>query len=412
MKRSMNKIAVVGLLVLAMTTSCKKSFMDEEYKSGYTSGNTYVDSLGVEAGLTGLYALVREQYGSEPLNYDFGFGLIPAMNSGTDIGRSGNTYRTQVPYNDYSQLNSEDPIALGVWRWGYDMINNANLMIKSLKDSSINISAKYKDEAMAEARFFRAYTYNYLTTLYGALPLVENPLSTPKVDFTRTSIDSVLALVVADLSFARKHLPEISNVSHEGRLCKAAAEQELAVAYLKQKKPDSAAQMCENILNSGNFQLVTQRYGVDKDNPGDYFHDMFIQGNMDHKQGNTEAIWTIQEAFNIPGGHSNIDVFRRAWVPYYSNVSGLLICDSLGGRGLGRIRPTNWATYHLYGSNDMRKSRLNFRRNYYYNDPSSSKYGQLVEVSGSDTLKNIFATTTKWNSYYDKDHDGLNMSKD
>lgn len=412
MKLKIRTFAIAGLLSGIVLTSCNKDFLNEQFKSGYSASNTYVDSLGIEAGIAGLYALAREQYGSMNTNYSFGFGLIPSMNCGTDLAMKGNAYSTQVPYSNYTLLTSQDPISLGVWQWGYAMINNANLLISGLGNPSIKISENYRNKATAEARFFRAYTYNYLTTLYGAVPLIEEPLSTPKTNFVRTSEDTVLHLAVQDLLFASQNLPPITQVSNEGRLCKAAAEQELAIVYLKLKQPDSAAIMCQNIINSGNFQLVTQRYGVNKSLPGDYFSDMFITGNMDYQQGNSEAIWTIQEAFNIPGGTSNIDVFRRAWVPYYANHQGMLICDSLGGRGLGRIRPTNWATYDLYGPGDIRNSAYNFRRNYYYNDPTSPNYGQLVTATGSDTLTEIFATTTKWNSYYAQDPFGLNTTKD
>lgn len=412
MKSSIKIPALIGLITCMLIASCKKDFLNEQFKSGYSASNTYVDSLGIEAGIAGLYSLAREQYGSMSTNYDFGYGLIPSMNCGTDLAMEGNTYRTQVPYSDYTQLNSQDPIALGIWQWGYAMINNANLLIGSLGNPSVKISDSYRNKTIAEAKFFRAYTYNYLTTLFGAVPLLEEPLSVPKTNFVRTSEDTILSFAAQDLLYADQNLPLITQVSNEGRICKAAADQELAIVYLKLKKPDSATLMCEKIINSDNFKLVTQRYGIDKNQPGDYFSDMFIQGNMDYQQGNTEAIWTVQEAFNVPGGTSNIDVFRRAWVPYYANFSGMLICDSLGGRGLGRIRPTNWATYNLYGPNDIRNSPYNFRRDYYYNDPTSPKYGQLAVATGSDTLTKIFATTTKWNQYYDQDPFGLLTTKD
>lgn len=400
------------LAVVLCGSACKKDFLDEHYQSGYSAGNTYTDSLGAEAGVTGLYALAREQYGSMVTNYTYGFGMIPAMNSGTDIAMMGNYYASQVPYSTYGQLTSQDPISSGIWQWGYAMVNNANLLISSLSGNAGSFSDSYRRRALSEALFFRAYAYNFLTTMYGDVPLLTTPLSTPKTDFTRAKEADVLNQVVQDLSYAVKNLPGAHAVTAEGRIPYAAAAQELAQVYLKLNKPDSAALLCQQIISSGDFHLVQQRYGSQQTAPGDAFHDMFIQGNMDYQQGNTEAIWVIQEVFNVIGGTSNVDEYRRAWVPYYANVSGMLICDSLGGRGLGRIRPTNWVTYGLYESNDMRNSAYNFRRQYYYNDPTYSKNGQRVSVSGSDTLGKIYATTTKWNSYYALDPTGLLTSKD
>jgi hypothetical protein len=61
----------------------------------------------------------------------------------------------------------------------------------------------------------------------------------------------------------------------------------------------------------------------------------------------------------------------------------------------------------------MRNSRYNIQRKYYYNDPASAKYGQLVVVTGAtDTIQNIYAHTTKWNSYNSFDPFGTLTYKD
>ena len=74
----------------------------------------------------------------------------------------------------------------------------------------------------------------------------------------------------------------------------------------------------------------------------------------------------------------------------------MIITDSLGGRGIARMRLTNWVVYDLYETNDMRNSQFNLRRKYYYNNPASTYYGQQIPYAGADTLFKIAPNTTKW----------------
>jgi hypothetical protein len=101
-------------------------------------------------------------------------------------------------------------------------------------------------------------------------------------------------------------------------------------------------------------------------------------------------------------------------VPGYYNVAGMRVADSLGGRGLGRIRLSNWMAYRLYAPNDVRNSKYNLRRRFYYNDPSRpALFGRRVTgLTGTDTLRNITPYITKWNEYNPVDEFGFAMYKD
>jgi len=67
---------------------------------------------------------------------------------------------------------------------------------------------------------------------------------------------------------------------------------------------------------------------------------------------------------------------------------------------------------NLYGPNDMRNSKYNIRRKYYYNDPASPNYGQLVTGPGIDTNRNIVPKTNKWDQFDPNDSFGSSMIKD
>lgn len=404
-------LVAVGIMV----TSCNKKYLDEEVFSSY-SPETLRDSLGFEASIVGLH-----NHLSTFFSYADQQGWPSVWQVGTDIAYATQPQGIEVPYYDYATLISTDGAASYTWSWAYRMINNANIIIKAAEDPELSgMSQANKDAIDGEARFFRAYAYNMLATLFGKVPLVTEPLTAPRTDFVRTSLDSVNAVIEEDLLFAAAHLPDIDNVKKSngkslyGRINKAAAQQLLAEAYLRMNKPAEAETQCNAIINSGKFHLITERYGVRASQPGDPFSDMFIYGNMRRNQGNMEAIWVMEQEnpANVTGGITNNPQQRRNWGASYKDISGLVICDSLGGRGIGRMRLNNWVVYDLYDANDMRNSQWNLRRQYWYNDPASPKFGEPVPYTGADTLYKIAPHTTKWYEFNPNDVFGFAMIKD
>ncbi|MFC3560356.1 RagB/SusD family nutrient uptake outer membrane protein [Pedobacter jamesrossensis] len=405
----MRKLTFLLLIfpVLASFISCKKSFLDEKSDSAYSPLNTFKNVAGLESGIAGLQASVREQYTMQVTQ-----SLLAIFQVGTDVALNGLDAGEAEPFQNYALLNSESPAALNYWSWSYKVINNANQIIKGASDNTSVLTTAQRNLYLAEAKFYRAYAYNFLVTLWGTVPLIDQPLDVPKTDFVRASLENLNSLINDDLIFASANLPAIDGVSKPGRISKEAAQQLLAEAYLRQGKNDLAEVQCLNVINSKKFSIINARYGVKKALAGDPFSDMFTDGNLRRRQGNTEAIWVQEMEYNLPGGSSSLDQHRRVWVPYYSNVAGLLVCDSLGGRGIGRIRLSPWVINGLYKGNDMRNSKYNIHRDYYYNDPKNAKFGQKVVPLAADTLYKIVPSTTKWNHYLDADPTGNGSYKD
>jgi hypothetical protein len=404
--KKLNILLLVFFTSLSLL-SCKKSFLNEKSDSAYSPMVTFKDSLGLESGIAGLQESVREQYTMQSTQ-----SLLCIFQVGTDAAIDGNGNGEEYPYHNYATLNSQDPAALYYWTWAYRVITNANQIIKGASDSSTPLSNKGRNGFLAEAKFFRAYAYNFLVTLWGSVPLVDQPIVAAKTDFVRASVDTLNNFINKDLLFSESNLPDIDGVKKPGRISKEAAQQLLAEVYLREGKPDLAETECHNVINSGKFSITTTRYGIKSTLPGDAFSDMFIYGNQRRREGNKEAIWVEEQQYNIPGGSSSFDQHRRVWVPSSYQISGILICDSLGGRGLGRLRLSPWVINGLYKGNDMRNSPFNLRRNFYYNDPTNPKYGQKVIPTPADTLYRIVPYTTKWNFFIPTDINGGGDYKD
>lgn len=416
--KKLSSIFLPALLFLFIMPACKKSFLNETVYSSY-SPQTLRDSLGFEASLAGLYNHLSQFFTTSGSQ-----GWLNVWQVGTDIAFAAQQEGIEIPYYNYSLLNANDGAAAYTWSWAYRMINNANIIIANAEDASLTGMTEANKKAVnGEARFFRAYAYNILATCFGRVPVVRQPLSGPKTDFVRAPLEEVNALIEEDLLFAAANLPEVGSVSTKtnasgrpaGRAHRYMAMQLLAEAYLRMNKPAQAEQQARAVINSGKFNLVNSRFGVKASQPGDPFSDMFIYGNQRRSQGNREVLWVMEmeHPANVLGGITNSPQHRRVWVAAYYQVSGMLIADSTGGRGLARLRLNNFVNYGLYEQNDMRNSPFNYRRRYWYNDPSKPDlYGKMVPYTGFDTIYRINPHTTKYYQFDPNDVFGFAMIKD
>lgn len=178
--------------------------------------------------------------------------------------------------------------------------------------------------------------------LYGDVPYVDKIQDQFRIDFTRTPKEEVIAHMVEDLQFAVENLPTDPDAVKVGKLTKWAAEHLLSEVYLMQGDYAKAETAAENVINSGYFHLMEDRFGEKAKANGDVFSDLFVENNQNRTSGNMESIWVMQFEYNTTGGGTNSDDWtRRAWEPKYFEITGFVLADSLGGRGLSQLVPMN-----------------------------------------------------------------------
>jgi hypothetical protein len=414
----MKKLINILLIAAAVTTvSCKDDYLDEKPYSAYTP-ITLKDALGFEASLVGIYNHYSTYY-----SWSSRQGWPSVSVVGTDVANAtANQEGVEIPYYNYNLLTPQDGGAARIWDRNYIMVNNTNIIINSVEDPSLGgMTDAAKNKINAEAKFFRALAYNNLVTFFGDVPLVTNAITTPRTDFTRTPVAQIDEVIISDLVFAVQNLPDIEDVptNSKGKLYARAnkfmAMQQLAEVYLRVGKPELAEPQLKAIIDSGRFSLIKNRYGIKSSQPGDFYSDMFVYGNQRRSQGNTEAIWVMEQENpnTVVGGITDNPQQRRNWVAQYYDVQGMSLADSLGGRGLARLRISNWVAYGLFKDGDVRNSKHNLRRTFYYNNPARPDlFGKKVPYTGPDTLHKIAPHITKWNQFDPNDTFGYAMIKD
>ena len=410
----------VGTLAL---TSCSDSYLDEKMYSSYGT-----DVEDVEAKVIGLHYKYADLWGWSDQQ-----GFAGCWQDGTDVGAPGDTQGVEVPFFQYGSLNSENGGVNKLWTSLYSMINSANIIINT---EGVDPAAK------AEAEFFRAYSYNMLVTLWGDVPLLTESKAEPRTDFTRNAVSEIDAVIASDLNDAMNNLPEVGKTKTQNRINKDCARILAGEAFNRMGKYAEAEAAVTATINSGNYKLITERYGKYLADAGDYYSDMFRWHNQRRSEGNTEGIWVFQMEYerDVTGGTINAPQQRRNWVAAFHKLTDFMVnADSIGGRGNGRLRLSNYVKYGVFEKGDIRNSNHNIRRILYANKADVNKEISVKEINGfmyrvddgtdgakkvtvktgdrcywtvKDTLAVMYPHPTKWGGYDPTDDFGWSLVKD
>lgn len=372
--------------------SCSDSYLEEKPLDKFSPENLLTSKEGFETVIFSLHAFARDGL-LQSTNDD-------AMNTGTDVACSGVTDGRF--FNDYSLILPEHATPKFYWNWAYQkMLKDANLIITRAENPVVSWTEEEKNEIVAEAKFFRAYTYNLLVNLFGGVPIVDKEETSPRFDYVRASRKEVLEFVQEDLEFAVQYLPVVSSdPSHDGRIFRAAAYHLLAEVYIslgletgEQSFFDKSIAAATSVIEGkcGDYTLVKSRFG-DTTRPGDYYSDLFWTNQQNRASGNKEGIWVVQFEYLTPGAGEANNAQLRLWGPKIEDVTypdgkKILVCDTIG-RMQGIIRPLNHANYEVWDdSGDMRYSPYNFKKDFYMNNPASKYNGEKLQLTKKDDGK-------------------------
>jgi hypothetical protein len=395
---------LLATLLCFSQTACEEDILDEKPLDFLNSDVVLTSPEGFESATVGLYESTRQLYFRED------GAKMQAMHLGTDVAITGD--RTLPDFHNYVTWLTPNQWAVEwYWNWAYrNLLPRANTIIEYAdREGAKWESEEQKNRYVAEARFFRAYAYNFLANLYGGVPIVEGLLRAPKTDFERASRQEVYEFARQDLEFASQWLP--ASAPRDGRISKAAADHLLAEVYISLGQFDKAVESATRVIEGGQHSLMTQRFGNATDQPGDVISDLHAEGNQNRSAGNLETIWNLQfEPRTTPGGTVESGrwtavTWLRAWGPKWwdikdpDGIAGMQVTVDSLGRGVGWVRPTDYFTYHVWEDDptEMRNSKFNIRREYYYNNPASAYFGQKVDPTrpGVDTMVQHYPMLTK-----------------
>ncbi len=402
------KIVICSILLCFSLNSCdEKKILDETPLDFFSPENSFVTYENFQSGLTDLHAKVRAIcYGSTEYK--------PYLTA-TDIAQDGRYQLTARFGGHTNYLVPTNGDVLLHWRSWFKIVSNANTIISRLEQS--NLSSDEKKVINAEARFFRAFAYRFLVYLYGDVPLITEEITAPRTDFIRNPKIDIFNQMIEDATIAAENLPAINQVA-DGKISNLVAQQLLAETYLSVENYDQAIAAASVVINDGNTDLMTGRFGSmanqnPTDNflkftqPGDVYWDLFRVGNQRRSNGNREALWVIPYEIDVPGGiltsaggYGHFHTLERVagpvpWITLKDpdgneGVIGLPMSDyNTAGAGVSLMMNTDYFLNDLWESdwnNDIRNAPHNIVRDFVYTNPSSAWYGKSAVKNPGSTL--------------------------
>jgi hypothetical protein len=267
---------------MTLFISCSKSFL-ELVPQGSTSENIFYNEKGIDALLTGTYAMLKGSalwevnWGASIQNWIYGSVASDDAYTGSEPTSPGSV--TEI--ERWSAL-PENHNPADKWRLNIVMgVNRANTVLNVIFKTP-DLPEARATEFKAETRFLRGLFYFESWLVFGdKIPIIpEDKMDQAATISNDNATGAVLAFIVADLQYAWENLPETQ--VQPGRPTRYAAMALAARAYMQVLDYTNAKPLLDNIINSGKYSLMPN------------FHDNY---RID-KNNNEESIFEIQSAVN------------------------------------------------------------------------------------------------------------------
>jgi hypothetical protein len=293
----MKKIKILVMLLLGIIiVSCQSDFLEPEPSSGISADNYYATAAEIETAVINMYDGIQGVNSNDTddnhgVQYEF---YITEMRS--DNTRTKSQEGEAAQFESYN-VTATNGIVSDYYGSFYNIIFRANVVLDNLgvvEDAAV--AAAFE----AEAKFVRAYAYFNLVRLYGDIPMIDRVVAPQEkeVQFTRVATSSIYQLIITDLITAVDGLDN----KYKGRASKAAAQALLAKVYLTEGNYTDAQLLCEDIIGSGNFELMED------------FNDVF------YSELNDEIIFAIEY---VAAPSSDSQNFSAEWMNGVGRSAGV-----------------------------------------------------------------------------------------
>ena len=247
--KKLNKILYL-FLILVFFGSCT-NFLNVEPIGKVTSENFLKTEEQIDMALVGVYSTLQYAYSNGSWASIWLIKNLP----GDDVlcGGGGPADQPEYQYIDDFQIQPDNKKLEMVWFNLYRVINQCNTII-----DKVDPNTPKKRQQVAEAKALRAFSYFQLVVMFGGVPLrLHNPVDTTEYAMPRASVDEVYAQIFRDFTEAIPDLPLRSEqpVAERFHMSKGAAQAFLGKAYLYHQDYELAADVLQEVINSGEYSL-------------------------------------------------------------------------------------------------------------------------------------------------------------
>ncbi len=262
-------LLMLAIVLATFSPSCKKGYLDKSPLAGPSDDTFFANQEELLLAVNGLY-----KYASYPA-ID-GMPLNLTIDDGTDIGWD----RNNSPLQSIGKGNqdSRNGYATEIWEEAYKVIAKCNYILDNLHKVKDKTTPAVFDRSKAEARFIRAYTYQYLIDCFGGVPLVTKVLTLEEAQIAKTEKAELADFVMKELTEAAPDLALSYTGADVGRATRGAALSIKARTALNNGRWQDAADAAKAVMDL-NLYTLHHNFGA-----------LFSYAG----EGSNEIIWAFQ----------------------------------------------------------------------------------------------------------------------
>jgi hypothetical protein len=237
----------IGLGFFFLLAACNKE-LTKYPLSGPSDASYFASQDELMLAVSGCYKIINYlPLDNLPTNLE--------LDASSDIGFDRNT--SDLQKLSLGNQDANNSFTQGIWSNAYAAIARCNFILDNAAKAKAVSTPDIYTRSMAEVTFIRAYVYQYMVALFGAVPLVTHQLTIATAQIPRTSVDSVYDFIYSQLDSAAAGLPATYGAGDMGRASKGAALAIKARAALYAGNWTVAAQAAQTVMNLGVYSLDT-----------------------------------------------------------------------------------------------------------------------------------------------------------
>ena len=182
---------------VALGLSACEDFLTEKPYGQLTSEGFFSSKEDLDASLNALYSVVATSQGQN--NY-CGTNFL----AGDDISTHPASNKQPLREHDQFCVTDNNSWLVSMWEQRYKVIKAANFIINNAERTP-DVSTEDIKRALAQAHYWRAYSYFYLVTTWGKVPVMLEE----EIDYNASlkSVEEVYELILSDLKIAEEGCP-------------------------------------------------------------------------------------------------------------------------------------------------------------------------------------------------------------
>lgn len=228
MKTIYQTLKTVGLALLTLWMASCQDLLTEDPKGQLATVNFFKEKGDLDLALNAMYSIiVQDQYANNQIGCNFV--------AGDDISTHPASNKQSIREFDTYNVSNNNGWLEALWAARWRVVKVANFIINNA-DRTPEVSQEEKDAAIGQAYYWRAYSYFYIVSAWGSVPMIVKD----EVDYNAplASVSDIYDLIVSDLKKAETMVPANYTKEPYARngmniaVSKGAAKATLAYVYM------------------------------------------------------------------------------------------------------------------------------------------------------------------------------------